>query len=200
LEFTAGVFDPSAYAGQVVVSELMYHAADPTLAERAAAAALSPAQVWNDDSFDYVELRNVSAGAIDLTGFEFTSGFDYVFPAGSVMGPGASLVVVANADAFRVRYGAGRPVAGAWNAKDRLSNAGETLTLQFGLAVPAVFSFAYSDNGGAGWPVEPGSGWAWALVPVPLSVWLPPWPRSCCCRCRHSRSATAPLPPRLPRI
>jgi hypothetical protein len=159
VEFTAGAFDPSAYVGQVVVSELMYHAADPTLAEQAAAAALSPAQVWNDDSFDYVELRNVSAGAIDLTGFQFTSGFDYVFPDGTVMAPGASLVVVANADAFRVRYGAGRPVVGAWDPNDRLSNAGETLTLQFGQAVPAVFSFAYSDGGVEGWPVEPdGSG------------------------------------------
>ena len=152
VEFTAGSFDPSAFASQIVVSEIMYHADGATAAERAIAAALVPPQTWNDDSFDYVELRNISAAPLDLTGFQFTAGFDFAFPAGTMLAPGANILVVQNTDAFNTRYGAGKPIAGAWDANDRLSNGGEILTLQFGLAMPAIFSFAYDDNPALNWP------------------------------------------------
>lgn len=152
VEFTAGAFDPSAFASQLVVSEIMYHATSPTAAEQAAAAALSPAQTWNDDSFDYVELRNVSASPVDLTGFQFAAGFDYVFPSGTSIAPGSSLLIVANVGAFNYRYGTGKPVVGAWDENDRLSNGGEMLTLQFGQATPAVISFAYDDDPLMDWP------------------------------------------------
>jgi len=155
VEFTAGSFDPSALASQIVVSEIMYHAPNPTAAERAIAAALNPPQSWNDDSFDYVELYNISNDAVDLGGCQFTAGFDFVFPSPTIVAAGARLLVVQNTDAFTARYGSGRPVAGAWDANDRLSNAGETLTLQFGAGtVPPVFSFSYSDNPIQNWPAS----------------------------------------------
>jgi len=136
-----------------VVSEIMYHADGATAAERAIAAALVPPQTWNDDSFDYVELRNVSAAPVDLTGFQFTAGFDFAFSAGTIIAPGANILVVQNVAAFNARYGgASNPIAGAWDANDRLSNGGEILTLQFGLATPAVFSFAYDDDPALNWP------------------------------------------------
>ena len=153
VEFTAGSFDPSAYASQIVVSEIMYHADGATAAERAIAAALVPPQTWNDDSFDYVELRNISAAPVDLTGFQFTAGFHFIFPNGTLLAPGANILVVQNVDAFNTRYGLGQSIAGAWDANDRLSNGGEILTLQFGLATPAVFSFAYDDDPALNWPV-----------------------------------------------
>lgn len=188
VEFTAGSFDPSALTSQIVVSELMYHATEPTAAERAVAAALVPPQTWNDDSFDYVELRNVSASPVDLTGIQFTAGFDFIFPDGAILAPGANILVVQNTDAFNARYGSGKPIAGAWDAGDRLSNAGETLTLQFGLATPAVFSFDYDDDPAFSWPAaadgdgaslvriepedttrDPGMGFNWrsSLTPSP---------------------------------
>ena len=154
-EFTAGAFDTSAYASQLVISEIMYHATDPTNAERATAAALVPPQAWDDDSFDYVELRNVSASPVDLTGFQFTSGFDFTFPNGTLIAPGANLLVVQNIDAFNTRYGTGKPIAGAWSANDHLSNGGEAITLQYGLVTPAVFSFTYDDNPALNWPAAP---------------------------------------------
>ena len=153
-EFTAGTFDSTAYASQLVISEIMYHATDPTNAERAVAAALVPPQAWDDDSFDYIELRNVSASAVDLTGFQFTSGFDFTFPNGTIIAPGANLLVVQNIDAFNTRYGTGKPIAGVWSA-GKLSNGGEAITLQYGLVTPAVFSFTYADNPALNWPTAP---------------------------------------------
>ena len=153
-EFTAGPFDPSLFSSQLVISEIMYHAPDPSPAESAAAAALNPPQSWNDDSFDYLELRNISTTTIDLAGFQLTSGVDFVFPQGTAVAPGASILIVANPDAFNARYGPGKPIAGSWDPNDRLNNSGETLTLQFGSLLPPVFSFAYSDDRLPDWPAS----------------------------------------------
>ncbi len=164
-EFTAGTFDTTAYASQLVISEIMYHATDPTNAERAVAAALVPPQTWDNDSFDYIELRNVSASAVDLTGFQFTAGFDFTFPNSTLIAPGANLLVVQNVDAFNTRYGTGKPIAGAWSAADHLSNGGEAITLQYGLVTPAVFSFTYDDNPVLNWPTAP-DGFGASLVRI----------------------------------
>jgi hypothetical protein len=140
----------------LVVSEIMYHATNPTPAEQAVAAALSPPQTWDDDDFDYLELRNVGATPVDLTGFQFVAGFDFAFPSGTILAPGANIIVVANLTAFTTRYAAGKPVAGAWDPNDKLGNGGDTLTLQYGLiTTPPVFSFAFDDDAALNWPVTP---------------------------------------------
>ena len=154
-EFTAGAFNPTAYASQLVVSKIMYHSPDPTSTERTIASALVPPQTWNDDSFDYVELRNVSASAVDLTSFQFSSGFNFIFPNGTIIAPGANLLIVQNITAFNTRYGTGKPIVGVWNTADKLSNAGEAITLQFGLVTPAVFTFTYDDDAALYWPTSP---------------------------------------------
>jgi hypothetical protein len=153
VEFTAGSFDPSVLSSQIVVSEIMYHAPNPTTAERAVAAALNPPQSWNDDSFDYIELYNISNDSVDLGGCQFVAGFDFIFPSPTIVAPHSRILVVQNTDAFNTRYGPGKPIAGAWDANDRLSNAGEMLTLQFGAGtVQPIFSFSYSDNPNQDWP------------------------------------------------
>jgi hypothetical protein len=159
-EFTAGTFDPSAYASALVVSEIMYHASSPTAAEQAVAAAQSPAQIWTDDDFDYIELRNISGSTLNLTGLQFDGGFDYTFPANSTINAGASIVLVQNTLAFTTRYGANAAVLGAWDVKDKLSNGGETLTLRYGQIVTPIFSFAYDDNPALNWPTAPDGGGA----------------------------------------
>ncbi len=160
VEFTAGTIDPAAFAQALVVSEIMYHATAPSPAENATASALVPPQTWTDDDFDWVELRNVSTAPVDLTSFAFTSGFDFTFAPGTIINPGASLIVVQNAAAFTARYGAGKPVAGAWQSTDKLSNGGETIALSYGLVTTPVFSFAYNDNPALNWPVQPDGGGA----------------------------------------
>lgn len=64
----------------------------------------------------YVELANPSAvTSWDLTGSRLLGrGFEFVFPAGSVLSPGARLCVASDVAAFRAAYGAGIPLAGGW--------------------------------------------------------------------------------------
>ena len=63
--------DPSDAQRYLVVSEVMYHPADPT----------------PDDEF--VELLNTSDSvALDLSGVRFTAGIDYAFPDGTTLDPG----------------------------------------------------------------------------------------------------------------
>ena len=140
IEFTAGTFDPSRH--RLARSSSAKSCITPPTRpppNSAVAAALTPPQLWDDDSFDYLELRNVSANPVDLTGLQFTQGIDFVFPAGHHARPRRNILVVQNLDAFNTRYGTGRPVAGAWQATDKLGNGGDTLTLQFGqIAAPVI--------------------------------------------------------------
>ncbi len=65
--------DPQRY---LVVSELMYHPADP-----------------NPDA-EFIELMNVSDSVtVNLSGVHFTAGIDYTFPDGTMLAPGARIVV-----------------------------------------------------------------------------------------------------------
>lgn len=78
------------------------------------------------ETTDFVELFNPGTVAVDLSGASFTSGIDYTFPAGTVLGPGKYLVVAQDAADFQAKFGAlpfGQFVGG-------LSNDGETVRLK----------------------------------------------------------------------
>ncbi len=165
VEFTATTFNASAYASSLVVSEIMYHPPNPTNAEKAVAAALVPPQTWTDDDFEYLELRNVSASAIDLADFHFTQGVEFSFATNTLLQPGASILIVKNAVAFNTRYGSGKPVAGTWNPSNKLSNGGDTITLSYGQLVAPVFTFAYDDDPATNWPTSPDGG-GYSLVRI----------------------------------
>ncbi|MFT5409295.1 MAG: hypothetical protein ACI9NC_002016, partial [Verrucomicrobiales bacterium] len=104
IEFVAGDPDPIPYRDSLVISEIMYHPAA-------------------DDLLEFVELQNVSSETLDLTGVRFTKGIDFDFPDGMSIDPGAYLLVVADVAAFEAAYGAGLPIAGQWQAGDKLSNS-----------------------------------------------------------------------------
>src|SRR4030095_1650056 len=74
VSFTAGQPDVSLYRGSLGVSQMMYNPAAPTSAEQ----AVSP----DHDAFEWIELMNVGAVAIDLTPVRITKGIDFDF-AGS---------------------------------------------------------------------------------------------------------------------
>jgi hypothetical protein len=136
----------------VVVSELHYHPAPPTRASELAVSG-------DPDDFEFIELLNVSAGIVDFTGAFFSAGFDFHFPTGFALAPGARCVVVRNAAGFAARYGAGRNIAGAFENGTGLANGGETIQLSRtdGLATTALRTFGYDDL--APWPtVADGSG------------------------------------------
>ena len=126
----------------VVISELLYKPTEPTAAEIAAGHI-------DKDLFEFLELRNVGGEPVDLSGAYFDKGLTYVFPAGSILQPGETILLVSDIAAFNFRYGPGRPVSGAYTGN--LSNSGERILLLSATAVP-IIDFTYDDI--APWPAE----------------------------------------------
>lgn len=139
--FTASAPDISHFVNSLVISEIMYHPAPPTAEE----AALG----FTEDDFEYIELMNVSAAALDLTGVRFTKGVDVDFAPGTQIAPGGFLLVVRNPDAFEKRYGAGRAIGGTFPT-DQLRNSGEEVKLSYGAGLE-IRGLTYLDV--SPWPV-----------------------------------------------
>ncbi|MEO8350861.1 MAG: lamin tail domain-containing protein [Chthoniobacteraceae bacterium] len=151
VQFVASTPDITPYQQSLVVSEIMYHPAPVTQAEFAAG--------FTAEDFEYLELRNVSATPIDLTDVRFTKGIDFDFAPGTMLAAGASVLVVKNADAFNLRYGSGRPIAGSYGGGS-LMNSGEEIKLSYGIGT-AIREFTYGDT--APWPTSP-DGEGYSLV------------------------------------
>lgn len=131
-----------AGAANLTLAEIMYHPGKLSVAEKAAGFT-------DRDQFEYLVLKNTSSQSVDLTGIHFTEGIDFTMPLGPrcVLPPGGRGILVRNAAAFALRSITGANVLGEY--KDKLSNAGETLTLrdaQGGI----IFSVTWDD--GPGWP------------------------------------------------
>ncbi|MEM9616077.1 MAG: lamin tail domain-containing protein, partial [Actinomycetota bacterium] len=100
--------------GPVVISEIMYNPAeDPT-----------DDDVDDIDNNEYVELHNVSATAVDLTGYSWGDGVDGTLD-GVVIPVGGFVVVSPDAVATSATYG----VAAAALYTGKLKNGGESLAL-----------------------------------------------------------------------
>ncbi|QEG35770.1 CotH protein [Bythopirellula goksoeyrii] len=106
---------------------------------------------------EYIELLNTGASIIDLTGVQladFSSG-GYTF-AGGTLAAGERIVVAQDVAAFQSQYPLVTNVE-ASPFSGSLSNSGETVTLKDSFGV-VIQSFAYSDDGLAGWPTTPDGG------------------------------------------
>ena len=118
-----------------VVSELHYH------------------PLAGDEALEFVEIANDSSTPIDLSGYSFVEGVSYTFPPGTLLKADARIVVSADVEAVRSRYGIENAVG---NFDGRLDNAGERVTL-VDHAGRVVSTLRYRDD--AKWPVGPdGSG------------------------------------------
>ncbi len=93
----------------------------------------------------------MSAAPIDLTDVRFTMGIDFDFAPGTMLAVGASILVVKNVDAFNMRYGSGRAIAGSYGSYS-LMNSGEEIKLSYGIGT-AIRDFTYGDT--APWPTSP---------------------------------------------
>jgi hypothetical protein len=83
----------------------------------------------------YVEIYNRAADfAFDLSGWRI-NGLDFTFPSGTYINNGGFVVVAKNPAVFASVYGAGIPLAGAFDGQ--LDDGGETLTLIKPGATPA---------------------------------------------------------------
>ncbi|MGC6457590.1 MAG: lamin tail domain-containing protein [Akkermansiaceae bacterium] len=156
LEFTASLPDLSIYTNSLVISEIMYHPAEPSPAEIAAGFD-------DDDLFEYLEIRNVGSQAVDLSNVRFTKGID--IDLSGIIAPGSRILVVNNRAAFEFRHGTGHPVLGEWTGK--LDNGGERLKLSFG-AGETILDFSYDDAGL--WPEQPDGNGSSLVLRYPFSL------------------------------
>jgi hypothetical protein len=146
LEFQAGAAVPGDLAANLVVSEIMYN---------------PPAPEGSDA--EYIELMNIHPSApLDLTGVQFIDGIAFNFAPGTVLAPGARLLVVRSTAGFNTKYGAGLPVAGEYSGS--LDNGGERVVLSLGGGTP-VRDFTYDNN--PPWPAEPDNGGASLVLIAP---------------------------------
>jgi len=81
-------------------------------------------------SYEYIELKNVGAQALDLTGVRLTDAVDFTFPA-RTLAPNDYVLVVADTAKFRSRYGTAldSKVAGQYTGK--LSDNGELVVARY---------------------------------------------------------------------
>lgn len=95
---------------QIVITEIMYNP--------------PPSGV---DSLEYVEIFNNSGMPVNLSGWNFTQGFNFTFAEGTFIGPGGYLVIAQNAPYFQAQFGFA-PLAMV--LPSALTNSGEDIELR----------------------------------------------------------------------
>ena len=95
-----------------------------------------------DDEAEFIELMNVSNGAVNLRGCQFVAGINFAFSLyrDTLLAPGQRLVLVESEFIHRKRYGWDRTIGGIYAGK--LSNAGDSLVFNSG--TNRVFGFDFS--------------------------------------------------------
>lgn len=108
------------------------------------------------EQVEFIELYNTTAAAIDISGWAFTSGVDYTFPAGSSIDANGYVVVAQDLADFQAKFGF--VPTGPWVG--RLENYGEEITLRDALGdvvdrVDYQLGFPWPTVGGApGYSIE----------------------------------------------
>ena len=140
-------------ADVVVISEINYNPYDVTDEE----TAIIPNLTTND--FEWVEVLNTGATAVNLLDMQFTDGIEFTFPDVS-LAPGERAVVVENMAGFEIRYGDSSNVVGQFSGG--LANGGERIAMADGIG-NTVFAFEFADSDP--WP-ERADGFGGTLVLV----------------------------------
>lgn len=146
---TAYPGNPTIMQQSLRITEIMYHPANPP----------AGGSFLNED-FEYVQLKNIGAATLDLTGVHFTNGISFSFTQSSVTNLPAGHVayVVKSLKAFTARYGLGFNIAGTYLGN--LDNGGETLRLD-DAAGEKVLEFAYDNSW---YPVTDGGGFSLVIL------------------------------------
>ena len=99
------------------------------------------------DVFEFIGLQNNGDAEIDVSGARFR-GIDFVFPEGSVVMPGESIILIKDFPAYRERFPKS-PWFGLYEGN--LANSGETITL-LDHQGNVLDSVSYDDENG--WPIS----------------------------------------------
>ncbi len=102
----------------------------------------------NTQLTEFIELTNPTGAPVNVSGWHFFSGVEYTFPAGTIIAPGAYLVVASDPATLLKYYGV--TAFGPWTGG--LSSEGENIKLldQFGTQIDSV---DFSNT--APWPATP---------------------------------------------
>ncbi|MBN2473708.1 MAG: lamin tail domain-containing protein [Pirellulales bacterium] len=129
----------------LAITEVHYHAHDPTPAELAADPALT------GDDFEFVELLNVAGEPLALGGIQLTGDVQFVFPE-ITLAANQRVLIVGNPVAFATRYDTtGMLIAGQYTGA--LSDQPTPLTL-LSASGWSMLSFLYGSGGD--WPARAG--------------------------------------------
>ena len=112
---------------------------------------------------EFLELMNISTGPVDLTGVRFTAGVDYAFPFGTLLSPGARIVLAADPVGFASIY-PGVTLHGTYAGK--LDNSGELIALTDSSGAD-IRRFTYNDK--LPWPTAPDGGGRSLSLIAPLT-------------------------------
>ncbi|MCX8107599.1 MAG: lamin tail domain-containing protein, partial [Verrucomicrobiae bacterium] len=108
---TPGTQNAPPRISDIVISEIMF---DP---------------LSGDDRDEYIELHNRGTNAIDLSGWRFVDGIEFVFPQGATLPAGGWLVVVPDVGRFRETHPDVPSEVVFGNYSGALSNKGERIAL-----------------------------------------------------------------------
>jgi hypothetical protein len=135
---TFGSANSFTFNTDVVINEVMYDQRPLTQ---------SP---FAEDPEQWVEIYNRGAVAADLSGWRFSEGMDYVFPAGTNLPPGGYLVISNNAAALQSKWPAvASKIVG--NFGGNIRRGGELLRLTDAFGNP-VNEVAFGND--APWPID----------------------------------------------
>lgn len=132
----------------LAVTELMYHAPE-------------------GNSYDLIELQNISSENVTLKGYKLDDGIEFNFKnsAFTSLAPGEMMVVVDDIDAFNAKYTNSGSVLVAGEFSGDLSNNGEGLDLEF--RGEDLITFTYDDA--RNWP-QAADGGGHSLVPIDSAI------------------------------
>ncbi len=103
-----------------------------------------------DGDGEFIELMNVSPGAVNLRGAKFTAGVEFTFPANrdTLLAPGQRLVLVDSQLTFQKVQGWTQNVAGIY--RGNFDNGGEQVTIVSADGLTTLLDFTY--DGANPWP------------------------------------------------
>ncbi len=160
VQFTAGAPRATGILAGLRLTELMYN--PPAV----------PTDGMDSSEFEFIELKNIGAAPLDLSGVSFTRGITYDFAGSSIttLAPGGFVLIVKNKPAFLSRYGLTLSPLIASEYEGKLANEGETVAL-VDRWNGTIAEFTYDD--GPDWP-QAADGGGRSLVPLDSALLTAP--------------------------
>ncbi len=142
----------------IALAALIVGLASPAFAVRITEIMYNPAGTTADGpNLEFIEIFNEEPNAVDLFGYHFCEGIEFVFADRRFLAAGAYLVIAADPDALKEQHPDLRNVVGPWGivGEDgmadgaRLANGGERVSLCDNAGV-VIATLRYNDRGK--WP------------------------------------------------